>query len=274
MPKLIESNEQIINDLRTDSFAIGKLDHSSIQELSRAKEHLVQEINRPPISIPVSGYSTIQHMPPSCLHVQTLPCITDIFRAFYYTRNVVFTYDVPLHVPQHQEQKYRGLVRKEYPLVALVILNKQKIGPHDTEVDIGNVVFWKAVNKYCFTHNESQSDWFGLFTGFWPEMNDRYGVEMRQWLFETGHFGVFHDSVVTDGKRGQEVAASRVHMLNNQEMRSTLIGTNNDIPFEYARAFHFTHGQLLTISPKEILGQKKAYPNGQMVYGTTENVKF
>ena len=275
MPNFIESNEQLIQDLRTVGFAIGKLDDSAIQELSCAREHLVQEIIRPPYSTPVSGYSTIQHMPPSCLHVQTLPCITDVFRQFYCTRNVVFTYDVPLHVAPQQEQRYRGLGRMNYPVVALIVLNKQKIGLEDTEVDIGNVVFWKVntVSKYCFTSNKSETDWFGLFTGFWPEMNDRYGVEMRQWLFETGQFGLFHDGVVTDGKRVQEVRASRVHISSDAERMSTLIGTNNNIPFTYANAFYFPNGKLENISTKEILGKKKADPYSQMLYGARENVK-
>ena len=126
MLSFIESKDKIIKKLENEAYAIVKLDDSARQELSCAKEDLIQEINRPPISIPMDGYSTIEHMPASCLEIQILPCISDVFRCFYGTKDVVFNFDVALHVPFNHTQTYRGIARKEYPLVALIILNKQK----------------------------------------------------------------------------------------------------------------------------------------------------
>ena len=258
MPKLIQTNDQIIQDLMTNGYAIGKLDGSANQELLHAKEQLIEEIKRPPVSTPVNGYSTIQHMPATCLDIQILPCIADIFRGFYKTRNVVFTFDVPQHVQHDDVQTYRGLGRQNHSLVALIILNKQRISPWDTEVDIGNVVFWKVcrLNKYFFPCNNSSSDWLGLFTGFWPEMDDCYGVEMRQWMFETGQFGLFHDRVVKDGRRKQEVADSRVQLKKDQKLMSTLIGTNDTIPLEEAKGFHFFKEQLLYLPVRQMSGKQ------------------
>lgn len=218
----------ILTEVENSGYAIGNLDCSSFEALLLAKKKLKQEIRRHevPIDHP-AGFAAIQHMPVECVQLQTSDSIAGIFREFYKTKNIVFSYDMPQDVPPGHTQMYKGLTSSSryQHLVALIVLNEQKVGEDD--IDIGHVIFYVPDKMESFRMNTSKDHFYGLFTSFWPEERDIYGVDVREWLLDNGKFGLMQEPDTIDRDIVASTKKERRSLLNSDKKRNLLIGNKN-----------------------------------------------
>lgn len=147
----------------------------------------------------------LPRMPQTCQKLQTLTCIRDVFQACYPRCEIVFSFDVLQHRAPGTNQTYRGLsASKTTEFACLIPLSKQKVnnGAGIIEVDVGQIVFYSTHDDVMHV-NDTDEVWLGLFTSFWPEEVEPYGVYQKELMLASGKTGLFfgdRQAVVSDKK--------------------------------------------------------------------------